>query len=300
MLVNADVPVRIERAARRFVNVKKFSCGLIIARFAARRVNVPSAQLRSRKTFSRFALNADEDVRVPSTYLSEIALKFGAARSVRTCRSALPGLVSSNCVEEERISRQRLAAILRAKAEENDAAFAQTHFDQGGFAFDAIAAKQPTGQQRILVFGIRGDDLHARQRQRIALDFKYGRVLDPGNRFFRHSCPNRIVRVELNVQNRPWHIEIRAWQTVRHVANRQLELLNREIRRAIETDKRPALFDKLAQSFHALFTQTSCVFGWHSVFAVAVEDGIAGLIRNDDSTKNSYQVSRTRFCILQQ
>src|SRR6266699_1101715 len=170
----------------------------------------PSAQLRSRKTFSRFALNADEDVRVPSTYLSEIALKFGAARSVRTCRSALPGLVSSNCVEEERISRQRLS-----------------------------------------------------------LDFKYGRVLDPGNRFFRHSCPNRIVRVELNVQNRPWHIEIRAWQTVRHVANRQLELLNREIRRAIETDKRPALFDKLAQSFHALFTQTSCVFGWHSVFAVA-------------------------------
>src|SRR6266700_1407269 len=270
--------MRIEALAFLTVNI------LVAIRFSLIGVRQPDA--------------ADEDVRVPSTYLSEIALKFGAARSVRTCRSALPGLVSSNCVEEERISRQRLAAILRAKAEENDAAFAQTHFDQGGFAFDAIAAKQPTGQQRILVFGIRGDDLHARQR--IALDFKYGRVLDPGNRFFRHSCPNRIVRVELNVQNRPWHIEIRAWQTVRHVANRQLELLNREIRRAIETDKRPALFDKLAQSFHALFTQTSCVFVWHSVFAVAVEEGIAGLIRDDDSVEIRAQVSRTRFCILQQ
>ena len=48
---------------------------------------------------------------------------------------------SLDCIEKQRIGCPRLTAVLRAKAEENDAAFAHADFDQRGFAFDAIAAE---------------------------------------------------------------------------------------------------------------------------------------------------------------
>lgn len=66
--------------------------------------------------------------------------------------------VARDRIEEERIGSQRLATILRAKSEENDAALAQSHFDQRRFAFDAIASQQPAGKQRVFVLGIRTDD----------------------------------------------------------------------------------------------------------------------------------------------
>ena len=76
-------------------------------------------------------------------------------------RRRVHDLLSADRIEEQRISRQRLAAVLRAKAEENDAAFADAYFDQRRFAFDAIAAQQPTGKKRIFILWIPSDDLHA-------------------------------------------------------------------------------------------------------------------------------------------
>ena len=52
-------------------------------------------------------------------------------------------LPSGYRVEEQRISRERLATILGPKSKKDYAAFADAHFDQRGFAFDALAAEQP-------------------------------------------------------------------------------------------------------------------------------------------------------------
>src|SRR6267143_928082 len=49
-------------------------------------------------------------------------------------------LFGADGIEEERVSGQRLAAVLWAKAEENNAAFAQRDFNQRGFSFDEIPA----------------------------------------------------------------------------------------------------------------------------------------------------------------
>ena len=64
-----------------------------------------------------------------------------ASRSVRTSRPRSLHLLERDRVEEQRIGRQRLAAVLWSKAEENDAAFADANFNQRGFAFDPIAAE---------------------------------------------------------------------------------------------------------------------------------------------------------------
>ena len=68
-------------------------------------------------------------------------------------------LLSGDRVEEQGISGQRLAAILRTKAEENYAAFAHRDLDQRSFSFDAIGAEQPSGKQGILVQRVPSDDL---------------------------------------------------------------------------------------------------------------------------------------------
>lgn len=73
---------------------------------------------------SRFALIAGEGARAPSE----------------------EGLPLSYGVEEQRISRQRLAAILRPKSEKDDTAFAHGYFDQRGFAFESITAQKPAGE----------------------------------------------------------------------------------------------------------------------------------------------------------
>jgi hypothetical protein len=52
-------------------------------------------------------------------------------------------------VEKERVGRQRLPAILRAKAEKVDAAFAQCNLHESGFALDSLAAEQPARKQRV-------------------------------------------------------------------------------------------------------------------------------------------------------
>jgi hypothetical protein len=49
-------------------------------------------------------------------------------------------------VEKQRISSQRLAAILGPKSEKDDAAPAHAYFDQRGFAFESITAQQPAGE----------------------------------------------------------------------------------------------------------------------------------------------------------
>src|SRR5713226_1806836 len=109
-----------------------------------------------------------------------------ATRSMRTGTSALPALALSYRIKEQRIGRQRLAAILRAKAKENDAAFAHSDFDQGGFAFDTIASEQPAGKQRVFVFRIPGDDAYVRGINPVATapgsdNLKHRRVLNPGD-----------------------------------------------------------------------------------------------------------------------
>ena len=53
-------------------------------------------------------------------------------------------LLSGYRIEEQRISRQRLATILGPKAEKDDAALAHAYFDQRSFAFDPLSAQQPT------------------------------------------------------------------------------------------------------------------------------------------------------------
>src|SRR5205823_1137019 len=114
--------------------------------------------------------------------------------------------------------------------------FADCYFDQRGFALDAISAQQPTGKQRIAISWIpRYDPCRCQYAlpygrataPRTVDDLKHRRVLDPGNRFLRHSLRNRIIRVEFDAQDRSGYIEIRAWQTVDHVADRQLELFDR-------------------------------------------------------------------------
>ena len=84
-----------------------------------------------------------------------------APRSLWTRTSLLPVLARTDRIEEQWISGQRLPAILRAKAEEDDAALAVDNFDQRGFALDAIAAEEPAGKERVFVFWIRSDDMNA-------------------------------------------------------------------------------------------------------------------------------------------
>ena len=49
-------------------------------------------------------------------------------------------LFGADGIEEERVSGQRLAAVLGAKAEENDPALAHCDFHQRSFSFDEIPA----------------------------------------------------------------------------------------------------------------------------------------------------------------
>src|SRR5713226_9146473 len=62
------------------------------------------------------------------------------------------------------------------------------------------------------------------------------------------SFGDRVCCVEFDAQDRSRHIEIRARQTVYDIAHRQLELLDPEIRSAIQANERATLLDKLAQS----------------------------------------------------
>src|SRR5438552_18593049 len=70
-------------------------------------------------------------------------------------------------VEKQWIGRQGLAPVLRAKTEEDDATFAHRDFDQCSFAFDAIAAEQPAGKQRIFVAWIRRNYVNRRDRSHL-------------------------------------------------------------------------------------------------------------------------------------
>src|SRR5436190_3721400 len=166
-------------------------------------------------------------------------------------------------IEEQRIGCQRLTTILRAKAEEDDAALAHGGFDERSFAFNPIGTQQPARKQRIFVSRIPGNYLRLNLTRAPFSNFKHRRVLDPGNRFLRHPGGYRIRRIQFNPQNRSRHIEIRARQTIDHITHRQLELLDRKIRRAIETDKRAARLDKFTQGLHALLAESASVFIRH-------------------------------------
>src|ERR1700682_2755714 len=168
------------------------------------RLEFPLAELNVCHQLLRAARSSGRDARGPSK----------DARASMT----LPSF-RRNRVEEERIRRQRLATILRPKAEENNTAFAHGDFDECGFAFDPIAAQQPAGEQRVFVFRIPRDDVYVcywdrgRLARMLLGNLKHRRVLSPVERFLRHSIGDGTRCVEFNAQNRTWYVIFGAGQT---------------------------------------------------------------------------------------
>src|ERR1043166_1327857 len=82
-------------------------------------------------------------------------------------------------VEEERVGGERLAAVLRAEAEEVDVAAAQAHVNERGLAANPLRAEQPAREERRARFGVARDDAHGHVLLLRVSHFKGGRVLDP-------------------------------------------------------------------------------------------------------------------------
>ncbi len=93
-------------------------------------------------------------------------LDFFALRAHCGRGRPLPASALRDRVKEQRIRCQRLTTVLRAKTEEDDAAFAQFYFDQRRLTFDAIAAEQPARKKRVFVLRIPCDDMNAGRWER--------------------------------------------------------------------------------------------------------------------------------------
>jgi hypothetical protein len=157
-------------------------------------------------------------------------------------------------VEEQRVGGERLAAVLRAEAEEVDAPLTYSDLDERGLAANLLRAEEPARKERRARVGVARDD--------------FTRASAAGRSLSRRRAsprPTRLTRAaslwrwgascRARAQDRAGAVELRALQALGHVAHGEVELLDGEVRSVVERDERPALLDELAQSLHALLAQ---------------------------------------------
>src|SRR6185503_6859179 len=105
-----------------------------------------------------------------------------------------------------------------------------------GFAGDLFRPECPAGEQDLFrIFRIGCDDAEVLcQGERVGLDLKRGPALEPSDRLLRHSFRDRMSSVELGAKDRAGNEEVFACETACHIFYREIELLDSEVRCAVE------------------------------------------------------------------
>ena len=128
-------------------------------------------------------------------------------------------------------------------------------------------------------------------------ELKRGRVLEPGDRLLGHTFGDRVREVEFGTEDRAGYVEFLSAEAACYVFDRQVELFDRELRRAVQENKRPARFDKFLQILNAFFPDPARILIRHRAFRIAVEDLVGRLVGEDDRIHSSISETENNLTV---
>src|SRR5579885_579092 len=150
------------------------------------------------------------------------------SRGEAACRTRGVTILSARCasldgVEDEGERAPRLAAVLRAEADEYDAAFAESCFDDRGAAREVLRAEEPARTQNVLLtLGVARDHLGALRVRHL----EGGAVDEVCVGQVRESARERVRGVNFDAEDGAGAVEVGRLQTFEDVSDGQAEALD--------------------------------------------------------------------------
>src|SRR5688572_15308986 len=165
--------------------------------------------------------------------------------------------------------------MLRSKGKQYDASFTQRNLSQRDLPAQFVLAQKPSGKQHVL-FRI------PRNHTNTVAGRSECRTIDEVARQFGWQVESEwTLVIDIEGNNVARTVNLGRFDTLEHVANRQLELLYRHVTGRVETDQRPAAGDKLFQIIDAGLRDATRVLCRQRTRRVSGDDLRASLRRKE-------------------